>query len=95
MKRFWRLVVQTARRGIKGKKNSADLAAPRESVVREFLENGALMHETADHVRRNPGNSFVREERADVCYRACRENRAAALEFVASHLTAAALRILP
>ncbi|MGH9628332.1 MAG: hypothetical protein ACRD7E_08345 [Bryobacteraceae bacterium] len=30
---------QAARRGIKGKKNSADLAAPRESVVREFLES--------------------------------------------------------
>ncbi|MGH9628819.1 MAG: hypothetical protein ACRD7E_10890 [Bryobacteraceae bacterium] len=29
---------QAARRGIKGKKNSADLAAPRESVVREFLK---------------------------------------------------------
>ncbi|MGH9632699.1 MAG: hypothetical protein ACRD7E_30710 [Bryobacteraceae bacterium] len=29
---------QAARRGIKGKKNSAGLAAPRESVVREFLE---------------------------------------------------------
>ncbi|MGH9631536.1 MAG: sulfatase-like hydrolase/transferase, partial [Bryobacteraceae bacterium] len=27
---------QAARRGIKGKKNSADLAAPRESVGREF-----------------------------------------------------------
>ncbi|MGH9628566.1 MAG: UDP-forming cellulose synthase catalytic subunit [Bryobacteraceae bacterium] len=30
---------QAARGGIKGKKNSADLAAPRESVVREFLES--------------------------------------------------------
>ncbi|MGH9629800.1 MAG: hypothetical protein ACRD7E_15905 [Bryobacteraceae bacterium] len=29
---------QAARRGSKGKKNSADLAAARESVVREFLE---------------------------------------------------------
>ncbi|MGH9630548.1 MAG: hypothetical protein ACRD7E_19730, partial [Bryobacteraceae bacterium] len=30
---------QAARRGSKGKKNSVDLAAPRESVVREFLES--------------------------------------------------------
>ncbi|MGH9627957.1 MAG: alpha/beta hydrolase-fold protein [Bryobacteraceae bacterium] len=30
---------QAARRGIKGKRNSADLAAPRESVVRKFLES--------------------------------------------------------
>ncbi|MGH9628564.1 MAG: hypothetical protein ACRD7E_09545, partial [Bryobacteraceae bacterium] len=31
--------VQAARSGSKGKRNSADLAAPRESVVREFLES--------------------------------------------------------
>ncbi|MGH9632749.1 MAG: hypothetical protein ACRD7E_30975, partial [Bryobacteraceae bacterium] len=31
-----RLDAQAARGGIKGKKNSADLAAPGESVVRQF-----------------------------------------------------------
>ncbi|MGH9629149.1 MAG: hypothetical protein ACRD7E_12570 [Bryobacteraceae bacterium] len=30
---------QAARRGIKGKKNLADLPAPRESVVRQVLES--------------------------------------------------------
>ncbi|MGH9627894.1 MAG: SDR family oxidoreductase [Bryobacteraceae bacterium] len=33
---------QAARRGIKGKKNSADLVAPRESVVREFLDSASV-----------------------------------------------------
>ncbi|MGH9631027.1 MAG: polysaccharide biosynthesis/export family protein, partial [Bryobacteraceae bacterium] len=36
------LSAQAARRGSKGRKNSADLAGPRESVVRQFLQSRVL-----------------------------------------------------
>ncbi|MGH9628310.1 MAG: hypothetical protein ACRD7E_08230 [Bryobacteraceae bacterium] len=39
MDQSYEIIAQAARRGTKGKKNSADLAARRESVVRELLES--------------------------------------------------------
>ncbi|MGH9631626.1 MAG: ABC transporter permease [Bryobacteraceae bacterium] len=42
---------QAARRGSKGKKNSADLAAPRESVVRQFLVRRIARKELVEMLR--------------------------------------------
>ncbi|MGH9627577.1 MAG: hypothetical protein ACRD7E_04420 [Bryobacteraceae bacterium] len=64
---------QAARRGIKGKKNPADLAAPRESVVREFLESGgAAMRLHTDEELWVSAEAFWKQRQAAEVGRRCR-----------------------